>query len=244
MEYNIYIDESGDEGLNRGSKFFILTAVMVKKEKDLEISKMVDRIKENLNLSIKNQLHWKAIKGYSKKIMIMDNASKSEISIINIVIDTRKINFIESGDIYNHFSGYLYERICWFVRDRQAIANINISSRGENLTKANLVRFLKTHESKFKIDYQLINSIKIIPNGKRKLLQLADCCCSALGQALKYNNNMHRDYIVLLKPKLYHYNKKYLGYGLKYVPGNTAYAKEFDGLIIYLDKKNSELSPD
>lgn len=244
MEYNIYIDESGDEGLNRGSKFFILTAVMVNKENDLVVSKMVDKVKENLNLSIKTQLHWKSIKGYSKKIMIMENASNSEITIINIIIDTRKINFIESSDIYNHFSGYLYERICWFVRDRHAVANINISSRGENLTKDNLISFLKTHKSKFKIDYELINNIKIIPNGKMKLLQLADCCCSALGQALKYNNNIHREYIVRLKPRLYHYNKKYLGYGLKYVPGNIVYAKEFDGLIIYLDKKNSELSPD
>ena len=38
-EYNVYIDESGDEGINKGSKYFILTAIIVKKEKDLEISK-------------------------------------------------------------------------------------------------------------------------------------------------------------------------------------------------------------
>ena len=44
-EYNVYIDESGDEGINKGSKFFILTAIIVDKEKDLEISKSVDSIK-------------------------------------------------------------------------------------------------------------------------------------------------------------------------------------------------------
>lgn len=32
-EYNVYIDESGDEGIQRGSKFFILTAILVEKEK-------------------------------------------------------------------------------------------------------------------------------------------------------------------------------------------------------------------
>lgn len=26
-EYNVYIDESGDEGINKGSKYFILTAL-------------------------------------------------------------------------------------------------------------------------------------------------------------------------------------------------------------------------
>ena len=28
-EYNVYIDESGDEGINKGSKYFILTAIIV-----------------------------------------------------------------------------------------------------------------------------------------------------------------------------------------------------------------------
>lgn len=32
-EYNIYIDESGDEGIHKGSKYFILTAIIVKKKK-------------------------------------------------------------------------------------------------------------------------------------------------------------------------------------------------------------------
>ena len=37
-EYNVYIDESGDEGIKRGSKFFILTAILVEKNKDNGIS--------------------------------------------------------------------------------------------------------------------------------------------------------------------------------------------------------------
>lgn len=53
-EYNVYIDESGDEGINKGSKYFILTAIIVEKDKDLEASKLVDEIKELLELGIKN----------------------------------------------------------------------------------------------------------------------------------------------------------------------------------------------
>ena len=110
-EYNVYIDESGDEGIRRGSKFFILTAVLVKKEKDYSISKCVDFIKENLELNIKSQLHWNSVKGYPNKIMIMSSIKDMDITIINIVIDTSKIQFINSNDIYNHFSGYLYETV-------------------------------------------------------------------------------------------------------------------------------------
>ena len=62
-EYNVYIDESGDEGINKGSKFFILTALIVDKKKDLIVSKCVDEIKFNLEMNIKSQLHWKLLKG-------------------------------------------------------------------------------------------------------------------------------------------------------------------------------------
>ena len=235
-EYNVYIDESGDEGIRRGSKYFILTAILVEKGKDLEVAKTVDKIKENLEINIKTQLHWNTIKGYPNKLMIMQNVSNTDITIINIVIDTSRINFITTNEIYNHFSGYLYERICWFVRDKNAVANINISSRGENLTKKNLIDFLKKNNGKFRIDYSRIKSIKIYPNSQKKLLQLADCCCSALGQALKYNDEKHHNYIAYLKKKLYMYKRKYVGYGLKYVPGNMDYSKEFNELIIYLNK--------
>lgn len=76
-EYNVYIDESGDEGINKGSKYFILTAIVVEKEKDLEISKSVDKIKENLEMNIKSQLHWKVIKGYPNKKMIIETIKNS-----------------------------------------------------------------------------------------------------------------------------------------------------------------------
>ena len=66
-EYNVYIDESGDEGINKGSKYFILTAIIVEKEKDLTVSKSVDDIKANLEMNIKSQLHWKLINGYPNK---------------------------------------------------------------------------------------------------------------------------------------------------------------------------------
>ncbi len=235
-EFNIYIDESGDEGINRGSKYFILTAIIVEKEKDLSISKMVDKIKGNLELDIKNQLHWNKVKGFPNKKMIMEHISNSDLIIINIVIDTTEIKFIHSNNIYNYFSGYLFERICWYVSSKNGMANINISSRG-NLRKEELINFLNDkNNKKFKIDSSKISGIKIYPNSKKKLLQLADCCCSSLGQALKYNDKIHFQYIKYLKPKFYTHKSKYIGYGLKYVPSTQQPSKEFQELVIYLEK--------
>lgn len=233
--FNAYIDESGDEGINRGSKYFILTAVIVAKENDLIISKLVDKIKNDLELDIKTQLHWNKIKGFPNKEMIMKTINGADLSIINIIIDTSKIKFINSIDMYNYFSGYLYERICWYVSSLNGMVNINISGRG-NLKKENLINFINSkNNTKFKINNNIIKQIKIYPNYQKKLLQLADCCCSSLGQALKYHDNNTLKYISYLKTKFYSYKGKYLGYGLKYVPSTNEYSKEFSILIEYLD---------
>lgn len=242
-EYNVYIDESGDEGINKGSKYFILTAIIVKRTKDLETSRVVDKIKENLEMDKKSQLHWKLLKGLPNKNMIMTLVSNLDIKIVNVIIDTRCIKVIPSNSIYNYFSGYLYERICWYMNKINGLANINISSRG-NLSKTKLNAYLNNKNyKKFNIDTSRIKGIKIIPNGRKKLLQLADCCCSALFQALKYNNKTHYEYINKIKDKLYIKNNNLLSYGLKLVPSNSK-ATELYNLIEYLNKEKSELSPD
>ena len=234
-EYNVYIDESGDEGIKKGSKYFILTARIVKKEKDLEIAKNVDVIKQNLEMDIKKQLHWKLLKGLPNKNMIMDIVGTLDITIINVIVDTKCIKLIPSNNIYNYFSGYLYERICWYMNEHNGIANINISSRG-NLSKQSLSNYLNNNNhKKFNIDIAKIKSIKIVPNERKRLLQLADCCCSALFQALKYNNEIHYNYVTKKKEKIYYKNNNYLSYGLKLVPSDSQ-ATELKQLITFLSK--------
>ncbi len=243
-EYNAYIDESGDEGIRKGSKFFILTAILVEKEKDLEISKTVDDIKREIEINIKSQLHWNRIKGLPNKIMIMKKIEELDLLIVNIIIDTSKMNILPSKEIYNYFFGYLCERICWIMREKKAIANIYISSR-PNLKKDSLIKYLKANSKKHTIDYSKVNDIKILPNKNKKLLQLSDCCCSALGQALKYCDNTHCYYTSILFSKYYHKSKNYLSYGFKYVPGNKKIPKELSTImnraIKYQEEKEKEV---
>lgn len=220
-EYNVYIDEAGDEGINKGSKYFILTAIIVEKKRDLIVAKNVDIIKENLEMNIKHQLHWKLLKGRPNKDMIMNIVGTLDLTIINVIVDTKCIQFIPSNNIYNFFSGYLYERICWFMNEKKGIANISISSRG-NLSKKQLSEYLNSkNHKKFNIDSSKIKNIKIIPNERKRLLQLADCCCSALFQALKYNDKIHLNYVKLKKDKIYCKYHNYTSYGLKLVPSNS-----------------------
>lgn len=71
IEYNVYIDESGDEGIKRGSEWFILTAIIVPKEYDLTLSNKIVKIKNAMNMARKEQLHWNKILKYDKKIQII-----------------------------------------------------------------------------------------------------------------------------------------------------------------------------
>lgn len=233
-EYNVYIDEAGDEGINKGSKYFILTAIIVKGDKDLNVSKKVDCIKQALNMNIKSQLHWKLIKGYTNKFMIMQNIKKLEITIINVIVDTKCIKVIPSSNIYNYFSGYLYERICWFMEENHGIANIIISSRG-NLSKKELSDYINNNNhKKFEINSSRINQLKIIPNERKKILQLADCCYSALFQSLKCNDETHFNYIKEIKEKFFCKNNNLISYGLKLVPSGS-HSLELKNLINYLN---------
>lgn len=233
-KYNVYIDESGDEGILRGSNYFILTAIVVKKDVDLENAKVVDEIKNELGLPLNSQLHWNKIKGKTKKKIIMDKISKLDIDIINIVIDTRKIKFIPSSKLYYKFSIYLYERIIWLMESKNGIADINISSRG-NLNKKDLLEYISNSGIK---NLKRISDFKIIPNQNKRFLQIADSCTSALGQALKYKNNTHYSYIKKISKKYYSYNGKYEGYGFKLVPHTRDIPKEVLDILNIINKKS------
>ena len=233
-KYNVYIDESGDEGILRGSNYFILTAIVVRKEVDLENAKVVDEIKKNLNLSLNTQLHWNKIKGKTKKMMIMNKISKLDIDIINVVIDTRKIKFIPSSKLYYKFSIYLYERIIWLMESKNAVADISISSRG-NLNKSDLLEYISNSGIK---NIKRINDFKIVPNQNKRFLQLADACTSALGQALKYKDDTHYSYIKKISKKYYSYKGKYDGYGFKLVPHTRDIPREVLDILNIINKKS------
>ena len=87
QNHDIYIDEFGDEEINKGPKYFILTAIIVEKTKDLEVSKVVDKIKDKLYIKNNNLLSYglKLVPSNSKATELYVlikylNKEKSELS--------------------------------------------------------------------------------------------------------------------------------------------------------------------
>lgn len=220
MEYNVYIDESGDEGIQRGSEWFILTAVIVPKEHDLILSNKIVEIKELINLNRKTQLHWNKL-DHEKRVKVIYSLIAENFKIIHIAINTYEIKKLKSKELYPYFMSYLIERVSYYVSDNKGKCNIIISTRQDNNKEKNkyLKNELMNKRKYHRINTKCILDIKFQDNGKRNLLQLADVCCSSFSQAIKYNTDKEWEYVLKLNTNLNSSKTgNVIGYGIKFYP--------------------------
>lgn len=233
MKYNVYIDESGDEGIKKGSKWFILTAIIVPEDYDLKLSNKIVSIKESLGMDRKNQLHWNKILSHDKKIKIIYDLIAENFKIIHVAINTYEITKLKSKDLYPYFMSYLIERVTYYIKSQRSTCDITISTRNDNNKAKNeyLKQELMNKRNYHKIDTKVINDIKFIDNNKRNLLQLADVCCSSFAQAIKYNTEKEWEYVIKLKTNIYTCKAGIIGSGIKFYPP-IEWFKEFPQLIL------------
>lgn len=210
----------GDEGIKRGSEWFILTAIIVPKEYDLNLSNKIIKIKETMNMNRKDQLHWNKILKYDKKIQIIYSLISENFKIIHVAINTYQINKLKPKDLYPYFMSYLIERVSYYVTNNKGKCNIFISTRNENNKQKNiyLKNELMNKRKYHRISTKCINDIKFIDNRDRNLLQLADVCCSSFAQAIKYNTAQEWEYVLKLKSNLWSYKGMIISYGIKFYP--------------------------
>jgi hypothetical protein len=65
--FRAYVDESGDEGfafrtspsLQASSDWFVLAAFVTRRSMDLETVKIIDRVRQELQLYPRKHVHWK-----------------------------------------------------------------------------------------------------------------------------------------------------------------------------------------
>lgn len=205
----------GDEGIKRGSKWFILTAIIVRKDYEQQLLKQMKFITKELNFTT---IHWNKIKQYSKRKFIIDNLCNMDFKTIHIMIDTEKMGKSKSERIYPYFLGFLLERVSKYVELNKSKVNIYISSRNNKKSNEDIIEYIESERSKNYVQKELINFIKFVPNSNMILLQLADICCSSLYNALTKNDSKNWYYVIKLKNKIYSKNGKILGYGFKAFP--------------------------
>jgi hypothetical protein len=233
MNFNCYIDESGDEGIETGgSRWFILGALMVPEDADLKTSEMVQRIKKTFSKDDKWVLHWSKIRKHDQKRYICKELQTESWKYACVASDKthpfiiRSRGLREKNKLYFYSVRLLLERISWYTRDNgNGIANpifeYRSNTRYDDMREYLLLLRGWMPESEVKISWNNVNyrNFRILPKSKSRLLQASDCVCGALKDGLEYSgyNLIEPTYILSLKEHLYRRQGNLFSYGLKFL---------------------------
>lgn len=215
----VYIDEAGDLGIGKGTRWFVLTAVIVDCEDEKNIRADMLKIKSKLNI---NEIHLRKIQEFNKRAYIVRTLKDAKFTYINVIIDTMQLE-LNSLIAYNYACRLLIERVSWFLRDTNRLADIVLSARGTSRDRE-LIDYLQTKlisYSKNEITNMFL-SIKAKPASQWDMLQLADVCATSM--FLSHEINAYEICVPCfskaLSAHLYKHNDVIMNYGIKYFNKN------------------------
>ena len=178
----VYIDEAGDLGANRGTRWFVLTAVIVDKDKEPSIRSTLNSIKAKFNYQT---IHWRKIGEFNKRAYISTEIAKHNFTYVNVLFDTTKYDpkKIPSPDIaYNYLCKLLLERVSWFMHDTGRIGDIMLSARGTSKDSV-LVDYIENKLLNYpnnNIEKGVFGNVSARAASSWDLLQLADICATTM----------------------------------------------------------------
>lgn len=234
-----YIDESGDEGFAFGkgsSDWFVLSAVVVRKSKDLATVKLVDKVRAQLGRPPNKPLHFRDLK-HEQRLPLIAEIAKADLRAVTVLVHKPSIlepeKFRERYRLYFYTGRYLFERLSWFCRDHRTSHDAGdgtvqiVFSNRAGTSYDELRRYLEQLEGRsvlrdVRIDWSVLKRDQIIAYTpeKRRGLQIADAVASGFFYAVQPSIHGFTEdrYARMLKPVVYHRQGWYLGYGLKFWP--------------------------
>ena len=219
-DYTVYVDEAGDLGINRGTQWFVLTAVIVKKSDEPVIRKQIAQVREKLNIC---EIHFRKVTDFFKRAYIVRELSGLPFAFINILVDTAKFDSerIPSPLIaYNYMCKYLLQRVSMYLGNRSGVADIILSARG-TARDGELIEYIKQKLLPFpfnEIPSERFNKITAMAAASRDLLQLADMCATSMFLSNEINGLGFSApcFMEMLSGHLFRQNGILYGYGVKF----------------------------
>jgi len=219
-DYTVYIDEAGDLGINRGTRWFVLSAVLVEKNTEPSIRSKISQIKTRLNI---NEIHLRKITDFNKRAFITRELNSEVFTYMNVLVDTNKFDKskIPSPVIaYNYVCKYLLQRVSWFLEDLGKTADIVLSARGTS-RDGDLIQYIKDKLLPYpsnSINPAVFNKITAKTAATWDLLQLADVCATTM--FLTYQINRYGFSVPCFSFSLYDHLYRRYGkldsYGIKF----------------------------
>lgn len=178
--HTVYIDESGDLGVKRGTQWFVLSAVIVPKDEEKNIRSIINNIKKTLNVK---EIHLQKISDYFKRGYIAHELSAANFVYINVIFDTNKFDTSKIPDsliAYNYLCKYLLQKVSIYLEDNHCIADVVLSARGTSRDQE-LIDYIQEKLLPYprnKINKKCFNKIEAKTAGEWDMLQLADVCAT------------------------------------------------------------------
>lgn len=238
--FHVYIDEAGDEGFKfnqtgkGSSQWFVLSAVVIRKQHDLATVRLVDEIRQRLNKARRSPLHFRNLK-HEHRLPLIDQIGKAKLRIVSVLIHKPSIlepeKFVSTPYLlYRYATRYLLERVSWLCRDRRRdpshTARILFSNRSR-MSYGDIRDYLqklrdRTNDFDVTIDWSTIEPKKIEARTHDSLmgLQIADAVASSFFAACELSPQGFNEprYAKMLSPVLYRHERQAMGYGLKFWP--------------------------
>lgn len=237
-EYVVYVDESGDEGFKfldgelGSSRWFILSAVVVRNSNDLDLVEVAKKARIILKKPSKYALHFRELR-HEMRIPYVSLISEARIKAVNILIHKPSIKNLETFQqsphkLYRYATRLLLERVSWLCRDHAKgngsatdMIFSNRSSMSYNELREYLDRLFKLSiDEKVNIDWNVINSsrVRAVNHDQMAGLQIADAVASSIffaANKTQYGQIEDR-YLKILWKVLYRNKNRLDGYGMKF----------------------------
>lgn len=219
----VYIDEAGDLGANKGTKWFVLTAVIVDTAEEPLIRVKLGDIKRRLNLQ---SIHFRNVKDFNRRSFIVRSLADSNFICSHVFFDTQQYDRTKMPTdllAYNYICRYLLERVSWYLRDTGRIGRIVLSSRGTS-RDADLINYIQDKLLSYSNNEiaPVFTGIECKQATSWDMLQLADICATSMFYSHEVNayGTTTPCFALKLRNKIYQHNGQSEHYGLKYFNDN------------------------
>ena len=248
-----YIDESGDEGFRfleneRGSsRWFVLSAVVFRKENDLHAVQLLKEVRHKLGKEPKKALHFRDLK-HEARVPYVSAIGKAPIRIVSVMIHKPSLKNFEhfqrdAHKLYRYATRLLIERVSWVCKENtkpgnDGLCDLVFSNRSAMSYKdlRDYLAFLRDgppaatcHIEWGAIDPEMVRAIN---HDQMAGLQIADAVASGIYFALNLNpyGMAEPRYLELMHTRIYRHRGRAQGYGVKFWPDFDQQKKTLDHL--------------
>ena len=236
--FRVYIDESGDEGFvfrpneQGSSRWFVLSAVVVKKERDVELVQLAKDVRELLKKEPKHALHFRHLK-HEQRVPFVRRIGEAHLRHMHVLVHKPSIvdpeNFQqEKFSLYRYATRLLLERVSWLCRDNYRAgdhgdgrAELIFSNRSAMSYRdlCNYLRLLRTRPD-VRIHWDTVDpdAVSAVAHEQLAGLQIADAVATGVFYSVHRSvyGETEDGYLRLLARNIYKNRGTADGYGLKF----------------------------